>query len=134
MDGKLTWKNVAAVAGVSKATADRAVDLRDDFRRQLRERMPPAAEHPGTATRRHSDLDEELARLRRENSELKRSTDALHAVVLALTQENQRLGRRHGGGHGNVVTLSGHQEDLQQPTEGRAPHLGGPAPPPADLA
>jgi hypothetical protein len=28
-DTKLTWKNVASVAGVGKATADRAIDLRD---------------------------------------------------------------------------------------------------------
>ena len=37
----LTWKNVAAVAGVSKATADRAIDLRDEFRRQIEARVPP---------------------------------------------------------------------------------------------
>ena len=40
-DTKLTWKNVAVVAGVSKATADRTIDLRDEFRRQIEQRVPP---------------------------------------------------------------------------------------------
>jgi hypothetical protein len=39
-DTKLTWKNIAAVAGVSKATADRAIDLCDEFRRQIEARVP----------------------------------------------------------------------------------------------
>lgn len=92
-DGKLTWKNVAAVAGVSKATADRAVDLRDEFRRQI-DTTPPPPDRPQKAPRSRTETDQELAKLRRENAELKRSTKVLHSVILGLTQENQRI-RRH---------------------------------------
>ena len=105
-DGKLTWKNVAAVAGVSKATADRAVDLREQFRRQIEERVPATAAHPRTGSRSHSDVDEEVARLRRENSELKDSTRVLHSVILALVQENQRLARRRPRDDADVVPLA----------------------------
>lgn len=104
-DGKLTWKNVAAVAGVSKATADRAVDLREEFRRQLEERVPATTSRPRTGSRSRSDVDEEVARLRHESSELKDSTRVLHSVILALVQENQRLARRHRDA--DVVPLSG---------------------------
>jgi hypothetical protein len=93
-NGKLTWKNVAALAGVSKATADRAVDLRDGFRRALEEHVPTAVARPQTESSSRTDIDEELTRLRRENGELKQTTKVLHAVILALVQENQRLGRR----------------------------------------
>src|SRR5713101_6430379 len=93
-DTKLTWKNVAAVAGISKATADRAIDLRDEFRRQLEQRVPPPTTRPKPGTRSRGDADEELARLRREQAELKESTKVLHSVILALVQENQRLARR----------------------------------------
>lgn len=106
-DGKLTWKNVAAIAGVSKATADRAVDLREEFRRQLEERVPATTARPGTGSRFRSDVDEEVARLRRENSELKDSTRVLHSVILALVQENQRLARRRPREDADVVPLSG---------------------------
>ena len=77
-DGKLTWKNVAAIAGVSKATADRAVDLREEFRRRLEERVPAMTVRPRSGSRPRSDVDEELARLRRESSELKDSTRVLN--------------------------------------------------------
>lgn len=105
-DGKLTWKNVAAVAGVSKATADRAVDLREKFRRQLEEREPATTARPRTGSRSRSDVDEEVARLRRESSELKDSTKVLHSVILALVQENQRLARRRHR-DADVVPLTG---------------------------
>jgi hypothetical protein len=94
-DTKLTWKNVAAVAGVSKATADRAIDLRDEFRRQIEERVPAPTTRPQPGWRSRGDADEEVARLRREHAELKESTKVLHSVILALVQENQRLARRH---------------------------------------
>jgi hypothetical protein len=93
-DTKLTWKNVAGVAGVSKATADRAIDLRDEFRRQIEQRLPPPPARPQPGLRSRGDADEELARLRREHAELKESTKVLHSVILALVQENQRLARR----------------------------------------
>ena len=50
-DGKLTWTNVAAVSGVSKATADRAVDLRDEFRRQVQQRTPVPRARPDPVSR-----------------------------------------------------------------------------------
>jgi hypothetical protein len=93
-DTKLTWKSVAAVAGVSKATADRAIDLRDEFRRQIEERVPLPTTRRQPGSRSRGDADEELARLRREQAELKKSTKVLQSVILALTQENQRLARR----------------------------------------
>ena len=103
-DSKLTWKNVAAAAGVSKATADRAIDLRDEFRRQIEGRVPPITRRqPGTRSR--ADADEELARLRREHTELKESTKVLHSVILALIQVNQRLARRRRRDNADVVTL-----------------------------
>jgi len=105
-DTKLTWKNVAAVAGVSKATADRAVDLRDEFRRQLAERVPPPTMRPGSGLHSRGDADEELALLRREQAELKESTKVLHSVILALIQENQRLTRRRRLDRASVVALS----------------------------
>jgi len=105
-DGKLTWKNVAAVAGVSKATADRAVDLREVFRRQLAERMPVATDRPRPSSRPHGDVDEEVARLRQETKELKEATKLLHSVILALVQDNQRLARRHSRDDGEVVALA----------------------------
>ena len=92
-DGKHTWKNVAAVAGVSKATADRAVDLRDEFRRQLEQRTPVPSARPDSVSRPRHELKQELARLRRENTDLKQSTKVLHSVILALTHENQRPAR-----------------------------------------
>lgn len=104
-DGKLTWKNVAAIAGVSKATADRAVDLREEFRRQIDERLPATTARPGTGSRPRRDVDEEVARLRRESSELKASTMVLHSVILALVQENQRLARRRLRDDAEVVPL-----------------------------
>lgn len=106
-DGKLTWKNVAAIAGVSKATADRAVDLREEFRRQIEERVPATTARPGTGSRSRSDVDEEVARLRHESSELKESTRVLHSVILALVHENQRLARRRHRDEADVVPLSG---------------------------
>ena len=105
-DTKLTWKNVAAVAGVSKATADRAIDLRDEFRRRIEERVPPPPTRPQPGLRPHGDADEEFAGLRREHAELKESTKVLHSVILALVQENQRLARRRRRDKADVVTLS----------------------------
>jgi hypothetical protein len=93
-DTKLTWRNVASVAGVSKATADRAIDLRDEFRRQIEQRVPPPTARTQPGSRSHSDADDELARLRREHSELKESAKVLHSVILALVRENHRLARR----------------------------------------
>jgi hypothetical protein len=104
-DGKLTWKNVAAVAGVSKATADRAVDLRDEFRRQLEQRTPVPSARPDSVSRPRHELEQELARVRRENTDLKRSTKVLHSVILALTQENQRLARHRRRADADVVAL-----------------------------
>jgi len=104
-DTKLTWKNVAAVAGVSKATADRAVDLRDEFRRQIEERAPPPTTRPQPGLRSRADADAELAHLRREHAELKESTKVLHSVILALVQENQRLARRRRPDNADVVAL-----------------------------
>ncbi len=105
-DTKLTWKNVAAVAGISKATADRAIDLRDEFRRQIETRVPPPVARPQLGLRSRGDADEELARLRREHAELKESTKVLHSVILALVQENQRLARRRRRDTADVVALS----------------------------
>ena len=93
-DTKLTWKSVSAVAGVSKATADRASDLRDEFRRQIDQRVQPPATRPQPGLHSRGDADEEVARLRREHAELNESTKLLHSVILALTRENQRLTRR----------------------------------------
>jgi hypothetical protein len=104
-DGKLTWKNVAAVSGVSKATADRAVDLRDEFRRALQQRTPvPSARTKVSPAR--DELEQELARVRRENTDLKHSTKVLHSVILALTHENQRLARRRARADADVVALA----------------------------
>jgi hypothetical protein len=105
-DTKLTWKNVAAVAGVSKATADRAFDLRDEFRRQIEARVPQPATRRPPGSRSHGYADKELARLRREHAELKESTRVLHAVILALTHENQRLARRRQRDDGAIVPLT----------------------------
>jgi hypothetical protein len=105
-DTKLTWKNVAAIAGVSKATADRAIDLRDEFRRQIEARLPPPTTRPQRGLRSRGIADEELARLRREHAELKESTKVLHSVILALVQENQRLARRRRRGNAGVPALS----------------------------
>jgi len=104
-DGKLTWTNVAAVSGVSKATADRAVDLRDEFRRQVQQRTPVPSARPDPVSRPRHELEQELARLRRKNADLKHSTKVLHSVVLALTHENQRLARHHRRADADVVTL-----------------------------
>jgi hypothetical protein len=108
-DGKLTWKNVAAVSGVSKATADRAVDLRDEFRRQVQQRTPvvPSA-RPDPISRPRDELEQELARVRQENTDLKQSTKVLHSVILALTHENQRLAlaRRRRRADADVVELA----------------------------
>lgn len=86
-DTKLTWKNIALVVGVSKAAADRATDLRDEFRRLIELRQPPRTTRTRPGMRSHGDADEELARLRREHAELKESTKVLHSVILALVQE-----------------------------------------------
>ena len=112
-DTRLTWKNVAAVAAVSKATADRAVDLRDEFRRQIEERVPTPTTRPQPGSRSRGDADEELARLCREHSELKQSTKVLHSVILALVQENQRLARRSRRDDGNVVPLTAPDKPLR---------------------
>ena len=105
-DTKLTWKSVAAVAGVSKATADRAIDLRDEFRRQIEERVPPPTTRRQPGLRSRGDADEEVARFRRELAELKESTKLLHSVILALIQENQRLARRRRRDNIDGVALS----------------------------
>ena len=105
-DTKLTWKNVAAVAGVSKATADRAIDLRNEFRRQIEARVPPPTTRRQPGSRSRGDADEELARVRRKQAELKESTKVLHSVILALVQENQRLARRRRRDNIDVVALS----------------------------
>jgi hypothetical protein len=105
-DGKHTWKNVAAVAGVSKATADRAVDLRDEFRRQLEQRTPVPSARPDPVSRPRHELEQELARVRRENTDLKQSTKVLHSVILALTHENQRLARHRRRADADVVALA----------------------------
>lgn len=105
-DGKLTWKNVAAVSGVSKATADRAVDLRDEFRRQLQQRTAVPSARPDPVSPARDELEQELARVRRENTDLKHSTKVLHSVILALTHENQRLARRRARTDADVVALA----------------------------
>ena len=105
-DTKLSWKNVAVVAGVSKATADRALDLRDAFRRQIEAFVPPPSSRPQPGWRSRGDADEEVSRLRREHAELKESTKVLHSVILALTQEIQRLDRRRRRDQGSVVPLT----------------------------
>ena len=105
-DGKLTWKNVAAVSGVSKATADRAVDLRDEFRRQLQQRTPVPSARTDPGSRPRDELEQELARVRRENTDLKHSTKVLHSVILALTHENQRLARHRRRADPDVVALA----------------------------
>lgn len=106
-DGKLTWKNVAAVAGVSKATANRAVDLREEIRRQLEDRVPAPAAGPRTGPLSRRDVDAAGASLRQENAALKESTKLLHSVILALVQENQRLARRRPRTVAEVVALAG---------------------------
>ncbi len=103
---KLTWKNVAAVAGISKATADRAIDLRNEFRRQIEARVPPPTTRRQPGSRSRGDADEELTRVRRKQQELKESTKVLHSVILALVQENQRLARRRRRDNIDVVALS----------------------------
>jgi hypothetical protein len=105
-DGKLTWKNVAAVAEVSKATADRAGDLRDEFRRQLARHLPAHTDNPAPASRSHSDIDLELTRLRQQNAELKETSNVLHSVILALIKENQRLSPRLRRDDADVVALT----------------------------
>ncbi len=60
-DGKLTWKNVAAVSGVSKATADRAVDLRDEFRLQVQQRTPVPSARTDPISHPRDELEQELA-------------------------------------------------------------------------
>ncbi|MGO9788165.1 MAG: hypothetical protein ACLP8S_01190 [Solirubrobacteraceae bacterium] len=105
-DGKLTWKNVAAVSGVSKATADRAVDLRDEFRRQVQQRTPVPSARTDPISRPRDELEQELARVRQENTDLKQSTKVLHSVILALTHENQRLARRRRRADADVVELA----------------------------
>jgi hypothetical protein len=105
-DTKLTWKNVASVARVSKATADRALDLRNEFHRQIEERVPPPTTRPQPGSRSVADADVELTRLRREYAELKESTKVLHSVILALVQENQRLARRRRRDNADGVALS----------------------------
>jgi hypothetical protein len=114
-DGKLTWKNVAAVAGVSKATADRAVDLRGEFRRQLEQHTPVPSARPDPVSRPRHELEQELARVRREDTDLKQSTKVLHSVILALTQKNERLARRRRRAEADVVTLAtGEQKPKQR--------------------
>jgi hypothetical protein len=103
---KLTWKNVAAVSGVSKATADRAVDLREEFRLQVQQRMPVPSARPGPISHPRDELEQELARVRQENTDLKQSTKVLHSVILALTHENQRLARRRRRADADVVELA----------------------------
>jgi hypothetical protein len=105
-DEKLTWKNVAAVSGVSKATADRAVDLREEFRLQVQQRMPVPSARPGPISHPRDELEQELARVRQENTDLKQSTKVLHSVILALTHENQRLARRRRRADADVVELA----------------------------
>ncbi len=105
-DGKLTWKNVAAVSGVSKATADRAVDLRDEFRQQLQQRTPSPSARADPVSPPRDELEQELARVRQENTDLKHSTKVLHSVILALTHENQRLARRRRRADADVVSLA----------------------------
>jgi hypothetical protein len=113
-DGKLTWKNVAAVSGVSKATADRAVDLRDEFRRQVQQRTPVPSARPDPVSRPRHELEQELARVRRENADLKHSTKVLHSVVLALTHENQRLARHRRHADADVVALAAREQKPRQ--------------------
>ena len=114
-DGKLTWKNVAAVSGVSKATADRAVDLRDEFRRQMQQRTPVPTVRPNPpVSRPHHELEQELARVRQENADLKHSTKVLHSVVLALTHENQRLARHRRRADADVVALPTDDPETQR--------------------
>lgn len=105
-DGKLTWKNVAAVAGVSKATADRAEDLRAEFRRQLNERVPTQVRSPVPMSRSRSDVDAELSRLRQQNAELRESVKVLHSVILALVQETQRRARHDPRDDADVIALT----------------------------
>jgi hypothetical protein len=87
-------------------SANRAIDLRDEFRRQIEQRVPPQTTNPQPGSRSRADADEKLARLRREHAELKESTKVLHSVVLALVQENQRLARRRRRDNADGVALS----------------------------
>jgi hypothetical protein len=105
-DTKLTWKNVAAIAGLSKATADRAVDLRNEFRRQTAQQLPPPATQFQPSPRSHNNSDEELVRLRKELAELKESTKVLHSVILAMIEENARLARRRQRDDSAIAPLS----------------------------
>jgi len=68
--------------------------------------VPPLTTLPQPRLRSRGAADEEVARLLRENSELKESTKVLHSVILALVQENQRLARRRRLDNADVVALS----------------------------
>ena len=93
-DGSLTVAALAREAGVSRATAYRATEVIEDFRRRVDERGESPA-IPATLRERVRELKGELREARtarnEEITDLRRSVDTLAQHVQALTLDNQAL-------------------------------------------
>jgi hypothetical protein len=92
-DGALTIANLAREAGVSRATANRATDILDQFRARLGH--DGGEDLPDTLRGKIRDLTAQVAELRRydhqEVTNLRATVSTLAQHVQALTLENQAL-------------------------------------------
>ncbi|MFI7086556.1 hypothetical protein ACIBUR_23535 [Streptomyces anulatus] len=108
-DGSLTVASLAREAGVSRATAYRAAEIVEDFRRRIDERGN-GPDIPTTLRERIRELTGELREARRARNEeitdLRRPVETLAQQVQGLTLENHSLRAQLHRRHGTVTALS----------------------------
>ncbi|WP_179894411.1 hypothetical protein OG333_38200 (plasmid) [Streptomyces anulatus] len=107
-DGSLTVASLAREAGVSRATAYRAAEVIEDFRRRIDERGD-GPDIPTTLRERIRELTGELREARRARNEeitdLRQSVETLAQQVQGLTLENHSLRTQLHRRHGTVTAL-----------------------------
>ncbi|WP_127356140.1 hypothetical protein [Actinacidiphila soli] len=112
-DGSLTIAALAREAGLSRATAYRATEIIETFRRRVDERGD-GPNVPDTLRELIRELTGELREARRarheEITDLRRSVDTLAQHVQALTLDNQAL-RAELGLRGSISTLPAARHD-----------------------
>ncbi|MFI7097641.1 hypothetical protein [Streptomyces lydicus] len=106
-DGGLTVAALAREAGISRASAYRAGDVLELFRRRVDERAS-GPDVPATLRERIRELNGEIHEARRarhqEITDLRRSVDTLAQRVQALTLDNEHL-RAELAQQGTITTL-----------------------------
>ncbi|UQU67466.1 hypothetical protein COUCH_14855 [Couchioplanes caeruleus] len=119
-DGAFTKENLYKEAGVSRATMNRATDIRAEWDRYVTEH---GRRTQGEA-RRDTDIDELKSRLRKKTEEcatLRRKLDAAATVIAALHHDNQALREHLDSRSGHIVDLTGRRSTISSGAQSIGP-------------